>query len=201
MGARITRDGLSSISRAALLAAALSTYLVSPDDVVWRFIKGAPHARLLEHAAFATAAAMLGIALVLKMRASAYAGEQGIYDPNRTRAVASNLFQAVGIGSLLPLPGFLLLVVGDLGISLLLRGRRPVPEEPTAAGPDSRHLSQARWRHALATHIGLCCAFISMLFFSIVLVDRVADALFATTALISVAASSRGALRVRRSPS
>jgi hypothetical protein len=143
---------------------------------------------------------MLGIALVLKMQASACTGEHSVHDPNRTRAVISNLLQAVGIGSLLPLSGFLLLVLGDLGISLLLHGPRPFPGEP-GAGTDFRRLSQGRWRYALTTHIGLCCAFVSMLVFSIVLVDRIADVLFGATALISVAASTRGALRVNTSHS
>jgi hypothetical protein len=51
------------VIRAVLLVAVLSTYLISADDVVWRYIKTAPHARLLEHLSFGIAAAMLGIAV------------------------------------------------------------------------------------------------------------------------------------------
>jgi hypothetical protein len=47
----------------------------------------------------------------------------------------------------------------------------------------------------LATHVGLCFAFLSMAIFSVVLIDRVADALFAMTALVSIAANSRLFLR------
>jgi len=182
----ITKKRLSSMARVALLMAGFSTYFISSDDVVWRFIKAAPHARLLEHVCFGTAAAMLGVALLLKMQA----------DLARTRAVVSSLLQAVGIGSLLPLPGFLLLVLGNLGVSLLLDRQIPAAEDRTI-GPDFRpacRLSQtSRWRNALVTHIGLCCAFVSMIVFSIVLIDRVADVLFAMTALVSTAASFREA--------
>ena len=44
----IAGNRLSLIVRAALLLVGLSTYLIFPDDVVWRFIKTAPHARVWE---------------------------------------------------------------------------------------------------------------------------------------------------------
>jgi hypothetical protein len=54
---------------------------------VWRFIKTAPHARLLEHLSFGIAAGMLGIALLLKIRASADASRQDTHDLPRAKAV------------------------------------------------------------------------------------------------------------------
>ena len=48
MGPRsIAGNRLSLIVHAALLVVGVSTYLISPDDVVWRFIKTAPHPRVL----------------------------------------------------------------------------------------------------------------------------------------------------------
>ncbi len=191
---RIPVDGLRFMIRPALLVAALSTYLVWPDDVVWRFIKAAPNTRLLEHVAFGAAAILLGVALLLKVQASVSVRRQGSPHLSRTPNVA-NLLQAVGIGSLLPLPGFLLLVFGDLFTSLLLDRWLPVSEE-SQTELEARRISQAgSWKDALGKHIGLCCAFASMLIFSMVLIDRMADALFGATALISVVASSRDALR------
>ena len=67
---------LGLIVRAALLLVGLSTYLISPDDVVWRFIRTAPHPRALEHASFGIAAAILGFALFLKVKASVYRENQ-----------------------------------------------------------------------------------------------------------------------------
>ena len=195
---RIAGNRLSLIVRAALLLVGVSTYLISPDDVVWRFIKTAPHARVLEHLSFGLAAAILGFALLLKVKASADPENQDSHGRSRITATVASLLQAIGIGSLLPLPGFLVLVLGDLAASLLLYGRHSIVEDPRAEG-DSRRarspLQASRWGIALTTHIGLCFAFLSMAIFSVMLIDRVADILFAMTALVSIAANSRPFLR------
>ena len=182
-------NNVRSMLRVVLLPASLATYLVSPDDIVWRFIKLSPHARLLEHLAFGAAAALLGVALLLKLQAGSRGGA------SVTPAIFANLLQAVGIGSLLPLPGFLLLVLGDLAISLLFRTQQPKIED------DSQPSNTATSTAALTGHIGLTCAFASMVVFSIVLVDRVADILFAASALVSLAVTLRNALQVRPSRS
>jgi hypothetical protein len=189
----IAGNRLGLIIRAGLLLVGLSTYLISPDDVVWRFIRTAPHARALEHASFGIAAAFLGFALLLKVKASVQRKNQDNHGPSRTTAAIASILQAIGIGSLLPLPGFLLVVLGDVVVSLLLYDRHSAAEDPRSEGEDyrpaRRPLQPSRWRDALVTHIGLCCAFLSMVIFSVVLIDRVADVLFAMTALVSVAAN------------
>jgi hypothetical protein len=177
-GAR--QDRFRVIGRSLLLAAGLCTYLFSRDDLIWHLIKNSPRARSLEHGVFATAAAILGLSLLLELRADSLAAGVG------QQALASFL-RSVGIGCLLPLSGFLLLVIGDLAISLLLPHIQPANSR---GGPVSRPVapSKPRWSAVLIKHIGLSCAFISMLVFSIVLSDRVADVLFALTAVISVGA-------------
>jgi hypothetical protein len=185
---------LRLIIRAALLLAGLATYLISPDDVVWHFIKAAPHARVLEHAFFSLAAALLGLALLLKLRLGADPENQHGHDRSRTTATVARSLEAIGIGSLLPLPGFLLLALGDLAASLLPDSRQPIAADPRterahARAQDPPHGS--RWGSTWAPHIGLCLAFLSMAVFSVVLIDRVADVLFAATAVVSVAASFR----------
>jgi hypothetical protein len=202
MGPRsIAGNRLGLIVRAALLLVGLSTYLISPDDVVWRFIRTAPHARALEHVLFGIAAAILGFALFLKVKASAHPENRNTYGPSRITAAIASILQAIGIGALLPLPGFLLLVLGDVVASLLLYDRHSTAEDPRSEGEDSLgasgQLQTFRWSDALAIHIGLCCAFLSMAIFSVVLIDRVADVLFAMTALVSVAANSRLFLKGR----
>ena len=184
---------LGAIVRVALLIAGLSTYLISPDDVVWRFIKTAPHARALEHVAFGISAAFLGLALILKVKASVHPKFQDFRNPSAAGAFVASLLQAIGIGSLLPLPGFLLLVSGDVATSLLLGGRNSAREDPNAE-PDSPQAGRPlafQWRDALSAHIGLGLAFLSMVIFSVLLIDRVADVLFAITALVSIAANAR----------
>ncbi len=190
----ITPDRLSFYIRMVLLVAALFTYLISPDDVVWHFIKMSAHPRVLEHIFFGIAASMLGISLLLELAASAQAEAQDVQDSHCTRATLSRLLQSIGIGSLLPLPGFLLLVIGNVVVSLSLhRGHQTAGDvKPGMYLQRAKSTLRAlRWRNTLATHIGLCLAFLSMVAFSIVLIDRVADVLFATTALVSIAANLR----------
>lgn len=191
---RIAGNRLDLVVRAALLLVGVSTYLISPDDVVWRFVKTAPDARRLEHAFFGIAAATLGFALLIKLNASAHPENQYNRTRSRITAAAGSLLQAIGIGSLLPLAGFLVLVLGDVGASLFLNCRHSIAED-SGAERDSRRdrspLQTSRWGTALAAHIGLCFAFLSMAIFSVVLMDRVADVLFAMTALISIVANSR----------
>jgi hypothetical protein len=198
MGPRaIEGDRLFLILRAALLLAGVCTYLISPDDVVWRFIRTDPHRRALEHALFGIAAAILGLALLLKVKASAPPDSQDSRGPSRIAATVANLLQAIGIGSLLPLPGFLLLIVGD-AVAILLFGRKSTPGGPGAKGDLRRareRLQALPWRDGLSAHIGLCFAFLSMVIFSVVLIDRVADVLFAMTALVSIAANTRALRR------
>ena len=78
------------------------------------FIKSAQRPRLLEHVSFGIAAGILGFALFLKVKASAHPENRDSHGPSRTTAAIVSILQAIGIGSLLPLPGFLLLVLGDV---------------------------------------------------------------------------------------
>jgi len=188
----------AGVVRAVLLVVSVSTYLISPDDVVWRLIRTSPDARLWEHALFGFAAALLGIALLLKVNASATRESHDLGDCPSMSASFASLLQAIGIGSLLPLPGFLLLVFGDAVASLVLYSRHSVAQSSKAEQDSLRArmpLQTSGWRVALAAHTGLCFAFLSMAIFSVVLIDRVADALFAGTALVSLAANLRRFLR------
>jgi hypothetical protein len=183
----ISQDRLRVVARSLLIAAGLCTYLVTRDDIVWASVKNSPHARLLEHGAFAAAAALLGLSLILEVRSDSLA-------TGSSQHTFASFLRAVGIGCLLPLPGFLLLVIGDVAISLLLpRMKRESPGKDLAS--TMALASQQPWQTVLTRHLGLFCAFLSMLVFSIVLIDRVADVLFALTAAISIGA---GVLLPRR---
>ena len=180
-----TRSNLRLMLRSALLLVSLATYAMSPDDVVWSLIKASPHDRWLEHLAFGFAAILLGTALCLKVQNS-----RAIKASSVQEKLADGL-QFVGLGTLLPLPGFVLLVLGGVGLDFLAtEQKRTVPEEPSRVPVNT-------WAGALSAHTGLCCAFVSMVIFCVVLIDRVADVLFATSALISLGASAGRALRSR----
>jgi hypothetical protein len=172
------------ILRALFLVAGLCTYLLTPDDIIWSLVKSSPHARMLEHLGFAAAAVALGLSLMLELRAGSLTSDGRIVTTGAWHRPLASLLRAIGLGSLLPLPGFILVVVGDVAVSLF---------SPQNQAENSGQQYKAR----LARHIGLFCAFVSMLVFSVLLVDRVADVLFALTAVISIVAalSSRSLAR------
>lgn len=167
-----------------LLAASLLTYLADREDIVWRYIKNAPNARLLEHLCFATAAVALAASAFLCTWATAKE-LSGSTDSGRV-AGAGEIFRAIGIGSLLPLAGFLILVCGE-AVCVVRRhnaragGLARDRQEEKAAQPSA-------WRQAARVHMGAWLAFLSMAVFSAMLVDRVAEVLFATTLLVSLLA-------------
>jgi len=82
----------------------------------------------------------------------------------------------------MPLAGFILLVSGETTFSLI---RHRFGKQGACRSPRNG------WREHLSEHAGLCCAFLSMVIFSITLNDRLADFLFAATALISILATLR----------
>jgi hypothetical protein len=48
-----------------LLLASVLTYWIDPEDVVWRFIKSALHARLFEYLCFGSAAVLIALGIWL----------------------------------------------------------------------------------------------------------------------------------------
>ena len=187
-----------------LLAASVLTYLTDPEDVVWRYIKRASNARLLEHLCFATAAIALGAGACLCTWATAKQLAQGTDRGSRLVGGAGEILHAIGIGSLLPQAGFLVLVCGEtLRVGRLEALRRHNAEQGGVSTRDrlnvkavepkiisSRPLPSpnSAWRQAVFFHIGAWFAFVSMIVFSAMLVDRVAEVLFATTLLVSLLA-------------
>jgi hypothetical protein len=176
-----------------LLLASLLTYGIDREDALWRFIKAAPHARLLEHLSFAFAAVLIALGIWLRSRAV-----RRSFDSRSIEATErwGGVFYAAGLGTLLPLSGFLLFVLVEfVRISRLpsvrsqrgepprdlVEGRKPMPR-------DSGRPSGLPWKSVLVHQAAPCCAFLSMAVFSITLADRQAEYLFAAAALVSVLA-------------
>ncbi|MGO9325308.1 MAG: hypothetical protein ACLP07_12175 [Terracidiphilus sp.] len=161
------------------------TYLLDQQDVVWRFIKGSPNSRLLEHLAFALAAVCIGRGVLLGAWPSGNRdGEVQTARSIRRRSLGE-ILHAVGIASLLPVSGSIVLVCAEALRSihyarLRVAASTPLPAARANAPNPGR---KSAFPHLLLRHIAGICAFLSMLVFSITLSDRVADALFAATAL------------------
>lgn len=154
-----------------ILVAGLATYLFDPEDVVWRFIKDLPNRRELEHLIFFIASIFVGAGATLCTRARS----MNWADDSLRAGVGQWLGElafAVGIGMLLPLAGFITLVAGQ-AIRILRLARR---QDRVLRGP-------VGWAEAMRREAAKWGLLVTMIIFSITLVDRHADALAGTSYL------------------
>lgn len=189
---------------------AFLTYAISPDDIVWLIVRNSPHVHPLERSLFFLAALLIGSAAALCTWARAYPepdltdapapiASDGPYRYLRYPRHLGTLLYAVGLGSLLPVPGFILLVAGDA--FLVLRLIRRTDELESRASSLQHHLRVPRllpslrpcfpakglepnWKHAFRQESGKWGLFLTMLIFATVLIDRVADYLVLASFLL-----------------
>jgi succinate-acetate transporter protein len=153
----------------AILAAAFATYLFDPDDVVWRFVKHSTAPRELERTAFFVATVLIGVgaaictrALVTRRRASLFGG-------------AGEITFAIGLASLAPLSGFVILIVGELiRVLRLVTLESEIGVQPRGASSDLNS--------AFRQQVAKWGIFFTLMVFTFTLKDRIAEAL----ALVSV---------------
>ena len=146
-----------------ILGAAVLTYLVDRDDIIWRFIKMSPAARPLERALFAVATLLFGIAAWLCTHARAHRTS------HRSLWLGEYLY-ALALASLVPLAGSLILVIGE-GIRLfrlLLR---------SAESGELEGLARPEWSKALRREAIKWGLFVTMIVFTLTLRDRTAEIL------------------------
>lgn len=181
----------------AIVAAAFATYLADPEDIVWRFIKHSPNSRLLEHVIFLLATIFIGAGALLCTTAHASRGNSTagtakfspFIFPSRDSLDAGYFGEwifAVGLASLAPIWGAVLLVAGE-GLRLLRLARRDRSEFQSAhlnPASDQRTSPPPQWPHAFRLQAAKWGIFITMILFSIMLTDRLAEIM----ALVSVTA-------------
>lgn len=150
------------LHRLVILAAFL-TYLIDRDDIVWRFIKDASDVRTMERIIFAIATLLFGVAAWMCTR-NRVAGRS---------AYAAEFVYAIALGSLAPLAGFVILVMGEaVRLSrLALREAASVPET---------------WAQALRAEAVKWGLFLTMIAFTITLRDRVGEVLVGVSVLFSI---------------
>jgi hypothetical protein len=195
-----------------LVTAAFLSYLLDPDDMVWKLVRGQPHARLLERLLFLVATVLIGTGSWLRTRALVE-GESELSGPPTHREGFSrvlaypkhlgNLLFSIGLASLAPLWGFVLLAAGEAVIVVRLIGREEEVREqeagvtelpPTVAGeaPTSQSLRQPNelargrsvWGNAIRKESGKWGLFVTMIVFTLLLRDRVAEILAGLSFLI-----------------
>jgi hypothetical protein len=169
-----------------LLFAAWLTYFADPVDVVWRFVRFSPDARFLERIAFSSAAAAIGSGILFgSWRTDRDYRPEGWHPKSvRLRCVAE-ILHGIGIATLLPVGGCVLLIAGET-----LRSLRYARLKSQIAGEGSCRPALAipafSWKRLLLSQGFVWCAFASMLIFSVLLTDRVADVLFSGTFLLAL---------------
>lgn len=145
-----------------ILGAAVLTYLVDRDDIIWRFVKMNPaDARPLERAWFAAATLLFGISAWLCTHARAHRS------PHRLLCLGDYLY-ALAVASLVPLAGSVILTIGE-GIRIFRLLRR---------GTESTELEGLRiseWGIALRRESIKWGLFLTMIVFTITLRDRIAE--------------------------
>jgi hypothetical protein len=166
-----------------------SAYGFDRVDVVWRFIRDSGHAQTLEHYSFALAALLIGLGIWLGAWPSGRGANLAFRNPNAIRRRSlGEILHAIGIASLLPVAGALLLILGE-SIRSTLYARWKIHaftrQSGSSANPSLPAASSLSLRF-FARYVSGICAFLSMLIFSITLRDHQADALFATTAVVFV---------------
>lgn len=170
-----------------VVGAAFATYLADPVDIVWAVVEHRPDARLLEHLCFASATVLIGAGAWL--RTSAFASEPIRLENSESREnnergegskrglglrpsgyIGSVLF-SVGVASLAPLPGAVILVLGESVLALRL-----ILLERTFSGDrDASAESPSSWVGAVREESAKWGIFVTMIVFTWLLIDRVAE--------------------------
>ena len=159
-----------TVTHQLIVLTAFLTYLVDPDDIVWRFVRDTSGPRLWERTLFiiATTLILAGAALTTWARTVPVTRIASRIRP----CYLGELLYAVGLGSLLPLPGFIILVAGEsLRIFRLVCRERDQFQTPPVIG----------WGSAFRKEAVKWAIFVSMIAFVITLKDRVADVLVITS--------------------
>jgi hypothetical protein len=154
-----------------IVGAGWATYLADRDDVVWRLIRDSPSRRLLEHAVFAFATVLIGTGTVLCVRPRTRMETANSNGFPVSRFLGEWMY-AMGLASLLPLWGCILLIVGEsIRIVRLVHSVKAHVQRP-ARRAEGRFRP---WAKAVFREPVKCGVFITMVVFSVSLADRVAD--------------------------
>lgn len=177
-----------------IVGAALLTYLRDGEDVVWRFIKNqGAQTRPLEHAAFLAATVLIGLGAYLCTSSRTVVQELPDWRLSRCKNYLGQFVYAVGLATLLPLAGFLILTIGE-GARLI---RLSVYDDEQKESISCDGLSHAlktvtpavtpvvRWVTAARAEAVKWGLLISMIVFTVTLRDAYADYLIGASVLFA----------------
>ena len=188
-----------------IVGAACLTYLMDRDDVVWRFVKDSATPHRLERFAFVVAILFIGVGAGVCTWARARRQPVGMSGATPYLALdrprhRGDLCYAIGLGSLFPLLGFVILVAGES----LRTMRLTLRENELARNPEQHSLRKPRelppstanefywgWGRAVREETVKWGILVSMIVFVITLQDRHADVLIAASFLLGLLLNTR----------
>jgi hypothetical protein len=183
-----------------IVAAAFLTYFVDGEDIVWRFVKDSSGPRVFERFFFIVATVFIVVGAAICTWACVYrrpesaTGMESYRHLHRSRYFGDLLY-AIGLASLVPLWGFIILVAGEaLRVFRLIQREDPrarnflqhplpavSPLIPPAAQESRSRLGKAFRQEAVKWGLSL-----TMVVFVITLKDRLAEVLAAASFLIGL---------------
>jgi hypothetical protein len=152
-----------------IVGAGFLTYLIDPDDIAWRFVRNTAAPRLWERSLFIVATVLIAIGALLCTRARAF---------QKARHLGELLY-AIGLGSLMPLPGFIILVFGEALRLLRLTRRENDPQ-------DKLGKLDSGWGTAFRKETVKWGIVVTMIVFVITLKDRQAEILAIVSFLLGL---------------
>jgi hypothetical protein len=172
-----------------IVSAAILTYLIWPDDIVWQFVKNsaAPHER--ERAVFIVAMLLIAAGAILCTWARAFyrlagATHAGPHCYLRHPRYLGDFLYSFGLGSLVPLWGFVILVVGEaLRLYRLIR-RENLARQPSAILQPLK--PDPEWGKAFRQEAVKWGLVVTMILFVVTLKDRLADILVIASFLLGL---------------
>jgi protein-S-isoprenylcysteine O-methyltransferase Ste14 len=197
-----------------IVGVAFLTYLIDRDDIVWALVRGQSHPRLLERLLFAIATVFIGAATVIRTWAGAYPDRckselgsatrrDGPYRYLRYPRQLGSLLYSIGLGFLAPLPGFIFLIAAEAMVALRLMRREEALRRAEAARPASANETQTlasrqpvlllgqAWKESLRQESAKWGLFLTMIVFTLLLQDRVAEVLAGVSFLVWVVLNCR----------
>ena len=167
-----------------IIGAAFLTYLVDREDIVWRLVKNTPTPYVLERFVFIVATMFIAIGVGFCTWARA----------DRHPRYLGDFSYAIGLGSLVPVAGFLILVGGEaLRVFRLTGGIDDRPWNWRSALPASAPLVQQigpKWKKAFRQEGAKWGILVSMIVFVITLEDRHVEVLALASFLVGMLLNS-----------
>jgi small-conductance mechanosensitive channel len=152
-----------------IVGAAFLTYLFQADDIVWWLVREHPSPHALERVLFILATLLIGAGAGLCTRVRMSPSE------NHRRFSLGEFLYAIGLGSLAPVSGFFILLVGE-GVRILRLMKRDQGIETVSSGTTAIRREAVKW-----------CVLLSMVIFVITLRDRVVEILLVASFVVGLA--------------